>query len=147
MSASGILSVHSKSENLQTGSRRTKYTLRGALSLLGLCGLGYLAIVTFVYFSQESLIFKPMPLAADYKFNIADVEEVRVWSVTGAVGSSTPRGSGAGTVARQFTKRGRFTLASSFNGTGGLRRTYSRYVLPSVASAAAGIPVAQAENR
>ena len=70
--------MHPKSENLQTGSRLTKYALRGALSSLGLCGLGYLAIVTFVYFSQESLIFKPMPLAADYKFTIADVEEVRV---------------------------------------------------------------------
>ena len=78
MSASAISSVPTKPENSQGSSRWVKYARRGALSLLGLCALGYLAIVTLVYFSQEKLIFRPVPLGADYQFAIADVIELKV---------------------------------------------------------------------
>ena len=51
---------------------------RGALSLLGLALLGYAAIVAYVYFGQEGIIFHPTPLSRDHKFTIPDVREVTV---------------------------------------------------------------------
>jgi uncharacterized protein len=48
------------------------------VSALGLCVLGYVAVVTFVYFQQEKLIFRPLTLAADHRFSIPDVVEVKV---------------------------------------------------------------------
>ena len=78
MWANAILSVASKSENFPGTSRWAVIARRGALSLMVLAALAYTVIVAFVYFRQEKLIFSPVPLSADYKFTIADVEEVSV---------------------------------------------------------------------
>ena len=48
----------------------------GALVLAG--ALGYCGIAGFVYARQESLIFRPTPLAADYRYAIPGMEEVKV---------------------------------------------------------------------
>ena len=47
--------------------------ISGLLSLLAYCG-----VAGFVYFTQESLIFHPVPLSADYRFALPGVEEVRI---------------------------------------------------------------------
>ena len=78
MSASAILLVDSKPDDLRPGSRRAMIARRVALSLLGLGLLCYAMVVAFVYFRQEKLIFHPLPLNADHEFKIADVEEVKV---------------------------------------------------------------------
>ena len=72
------MSVASKHAELRADWRWVTITRRVTLSLLGLGVLGYIAIIAFVYFRQEQLIFNPVPLGADHKFTIADVEEVRV---------------------------------------------------------------------
>ena len=38
----------------------------------------YLAIIAYVYFRQEKLIFQPMPLSPDHQFTIPDVQELKV---------------------------------------------------------------------
>ena len=72
-----------ESVNVQSAPRWAIFARRAALSLVGACIVAYLAIVAFVYFRQEQLIFKPLPLAADHRFAIADVTEVKV-AVAGA---------------------------------------------------------------
>ena len=78
MWASAILSVASNSANTPSGSRWATIARRGALSLLVLVVLAYVAIVAFVYFRQEKLIFNPVPLSPDHQFTIPDVQEVNV---------------------------------------------------------------------
>lgn len=78
MSVSAILSAVSKPKDSRTVSRWGIIAQRGALWLLILGVVSYFAIVAFVYFRQERLIFQPLPLSADYQFKIADVQEVRV---------------------------------------------------------------------
>jgi uncharacterized protein len=48
------------------------------IALAAGCSLVYAAIAGFVYVKQETLIFHAVPLAADYRFSIPDVEEVKV---------------------------------------------------------------------
>ena len=38
----------------------------------------YLAIIAYVYFRQEKLIFQPMPLSPDHQFTIPDVQELKI---------------------------------------------------------------------
>ncbi|MEP7157243.1 MAG: alpha/beta fold hydrolase [Betaproteobacteria bacterium] len=48
---------------------------------IGLCigaVVGYSFIAGYVYFKQEGLIFRPTPLAADYRYDIPGVTEVKV---------------------------------------------------------------------
>ena len=47
--------------------------ISGLLSLLAYCG-----VAGFVYFTQESLIFHPVPLSVDYRFALPGVEEARI---------------------------------------------------------------------
>ena len=63
---------------LRSAPRWAIFARRAVLSLLGTCIVAYLAIVAFVYVRQEQLIFKPVPLAADHRFAIEDVTEVKV---------------------------------------------------------------------
>ena len=70
-----------------------------------------------------------------------------MWSVGKATVISTLRGSGIRAVARLWTNRGRFALADPFNGTGRQRAAAVRHAVAVAAPAAAGTPVAQAENR
>jgi len=72
------MQLDTKPANTQAGSRWALFTRRGALSLSGLALLAYAAIVAFVYFFQEGLIFHPAPLSPDHKFTIPDVQEVKV---------------------------------------------------------------------
>ena len=65
-------------ENLPVASRWAVIARRVGFSALGLCVSGYVAVVTFVYFRQEQLIFRPLPLAADHRFAIPDAMEVKV---------------------------------------------------------------------
>ena len=51
---------------------------RAAIALASGGALGYGVIAGFVYLKQESLIFLPAPLAADYRFAIPGVDEVKV---------------------------------------------------------------------
>ena len=51
---------------------------RAAIALASGGALGYGVIAGFVYVKQESLIFLPTPLAADYRFAIPGVDEVKV---------------------------------------------------------------------
>ena len=78
MSASAILSAVSKPEDSRAVARWAIIARRCALSLLVLGVVSYFAIVAFVYFRQEKLIFQPLPLSADHQFKIVDVQEVRV---------------------------------------------------------------------
>lgn len=76
--ANAISSARPDAANSPRGSRWAKFARRAALSALGLCATGYVLVVAFVYFKQEKLIFRPQPLAADHRFALADVEEVKV---------------------------------------------------------------------
>ncbi len=51
---------------------------RGMWALAAGALLGYGVIAAYVYAQQESLIFRPAPLAADHRFAIPGVDEVRV---------------------------------------------------------------------
>jgi len=55
-----------------------KWLRRIAIALALAGAISYSAIAGFVYFKQEGLIFRPAPLAADYRFDIPGVTEVRV---------------------------------------------------------------------
>ncbi|MEO8102216.1 MAG: alpha/beta fold hydrolase [Betaproteobacteria bacterium] len=55
-----------------------KWSRRAGLTLAAGAALGYGGIAGFVYLKQESLIFRPAPLAADHRFSIPGVEEVTV---------------------------------------------------------------------
>ena len=83
MLANVISSVLPDSDKSLTGSRWAVFARRGAVSLFRIAALVYIGIVALVYFGQEKLIFMPLPLKADYQFNIPDAEEVKV-QVTGA---------------------------------------------------------------
>ena len=83
MLANVISSVLPDSDKSLTGSRWAVFARRGAVSLLSIAALVYVGIVALVYFSQEKLIFMPLPLKADHQFNIPDAEEVKI-PVTGA---------------------------------------------------------------
>ncbi len=53
--------------------------IAGLAAVAGLVSLlAYGGIAGFVYFTQEALIFHPTPLPADYRFNLPDVQEVRI---------------------------------------------------------------------
>lgn len=82
-SASAILSVAPDLITSQSSSRRATIARRAVPSLLILGVLVYAAIVAFVYFRQEKLIFMPLPLSPDHQFTIAGVQEVKV-AVAGA---------------------------------------------------------------
>ena len=71
-------SVASRPAYTPAGSRWVVFARRGALALLALALLAYAAIVAYVYFRQEKLIFNPAPLSPDHKFTIPDVQEVTV---------------------------------------------------------------------
>ena len=58
-----------------SGRRRAATALK---AILAACMAGYLAIAALVYFKQESLIFRPAALAADHRFDIPDVEEIKL---------------------------------------------------------------------
>lgn len=67
-----------KQNDSRAGSRWAIFARRGALSLLGIGAFVYLAIIAFVYFRQEKLIFQPVPLSPDHQFTIPDVQELKV---------------------------------------------------------------------
>ena len=64
--------------------RPVNWLRRAAIALSSAGTLGYCVMAGFVYVKQESLIFRPAALAADYRFAIPGVEEVKV-PVAGAV--------------------------------------------------------------
>ncbi|HMO17242.1 MAG TPA: alpha/beta fold hydrolase [Oligoflexia bacterium] len=53
------------------------------VSIVSLFTLSYVALISLIYFYQESLLFLPEKLTSDYQFNLKDVHEVRI-EVTGA---------------------------------------------------------------
>jgi hypothetical protein len=55
-----------------------------AVRMLGICALIYAAILAFLFFRQESLIFKPSKLPADHQYQLAGLSEVQI-PVDGAV--------------------------------------------------------------
>ena len=55
-----------------------KWLRHSVLALAAGATLGYCLIAGWVYFKQEGLIFRPTPLAADYRFDIPGVVEVKV---------------------------------------------------------------------
>ena len=63
--------------NARSGSRY-QWLRRAGVALLAGGALGYALLAGAVYFKQESLIFRPAPLAADHRFDIPGVEEVKV---------------------------------------------------------------------
>ena len=67
-----------KQNDSRAGSRWAIFARRGALSLLAIGAMVYLAIIAYVYFWQEKLIFQPMPLSPDHQFTIPDVQELKV---------------------------------------------------------------------
>ena len=67
-----------KQNDSRAGSRWAIFARRGALSLLAIGAMVYLAIIAYVYFRQEKLIFQPMPLSPDHQFTIPDVQELKV---------------------------------------------------------------------
>ena len=60
------------------GARPINWLRRAAIALVAGGVMGYCAIAGFVYVKQESLIFRPTPLPADYRYEIPDVTEVGV---------------------------------------------------------------------
>lgn len=82
-SVSVILSVVPDSITSQSSSRRATIARRAVLSLFIMSVFVYAAIVAFVYFRQEKLIFMPLPLSPDHQFTVAGVQEVKV-AVAGA---------------------------------------------------------------
>jgi pimeloyl-ACP methyl ester carboxylesterase len=59
-------------------ARPIRWLRRAAIAIASGSVLGYCVIGGYVYFKQENLIFRPVPLAADYRFAIPGVEEVAV---------------------------------------------------------------------
>lgn len=47
-------------------------------AVIGLTVLGYISLLTWIYLRQESLIFRPVPLAADYQFGLPGANEVSI---------------------------------------------------------------------
>ena len=75
--ASGISLAASSAELV--GPARRKQTLRRVfVTLVGSVAALYLAIVLFVYFRQEALIFHPTPLPANYEFSMPGVTEDKI---------------------------------------------------------------------
>jgi len=52
--------------------------LRACGSLAVLAGFAYLLLLAWVYHHQERLIFRPAPLAATHRFDLADVHELSI---------------------------------------------------------------------
>jgi len=63
-------------------SDRRNHPVRRTRRLFAIAAAGvatiYAAIAGWVYWQQESLIFHPTPLSADYRFAVPDVTEVRI---------------------------------------------------------------------
>lgn len=60
-------------------ARRQPSRLARLATALGLAAAAYGAIAGWVYWQQESLLFHPQPLPADFRFDVpGDVEEVRI---------------------------------------------------------------------
>ncbi len=57
---------------------------RFAAWILGFAALAYAAILAFLFFAQESLIFQPTRLALDHQYQVAGLDEVQI-PVDGAV--------------------------------------------------------------
>ncbi|MGC4059716.1 MAG: alpha/beta fold hydrolase [Aquabacterium sp.] len=61
------------------GTRHAGVIRRGLLALLGLLATAYLAMLAYLWCRQESLIFRPTPLPAEYQFKLpADVHETHI---------------------------------------------------------------------
>ena len=82
MLASGI-SLAASSTAVPGPARRKQSLQRVFVALVGIVATLYVAIVVFVYFRQEFLIFHPTPLPANYEFSMPGVSEDKI-SVAGA---------------------------------------------------------------
>ena len=65
-------------------SRWAVFARRGAGTLLAMVFAAYAAVSLWVYFKQESLIFRPVPLALDHRFPFDNIREVSI-PVAGAL--------------------------------------------------------------